>query len=251
MRLRSILSVPSVLAVALSACIADLPAATQCPPAVKHTASDCTQKIGQGASAGCAIDLDTVQCLAGTRTSCVCGANECPLDRGACYPQPECPGFVTDKVGAGVSCLRLPSEAISGNTDSCACGCAACASVCDGADPVIAARLASGTNPPSLRVDNLNTLLPSSGRIGLYLRVRGVAGQAPGAAIIPAGSAQPFGSPITLASATDFTEVLVYDANQSPRWTRAEDRPTSLALFPQTGPTIFEVDCIIPFIVNQ
>jgi hypothetical protein len=251
-RVRSILIPSLVAALALSACLADLPAATQCPPVAKHVASDCKPALLQGGAApGCAIDPTTVSCLTGSRASCECGANECPTDRGACFPAGDCPRFVTDSVRGSVTCLHLAPEAIVGGTSSCTCGCAACASTCDGMGPVIATHLASTNPAPALRVDNLNLLLPASGKIGLYLRVRGfVTGDSPGVAIFPSAPGAPaFSKGIAPTSESQFTDVLAYDPATSLSWTTAEDRPTQLALFTQQGASILEVDCIVPFVV--
>jgi hypothetical protein len=257
-----LIAVPCVLgaAVALLApgCIADLPAATQCPPAAKHAQGNCD--LSQNMDAPPCISPNVSSCLTGPRPSCECHSSECPDDPAACYPPGDCPPEVVRSVGAGrkITCIRVAEVDLKSMLaplgNDCVCGCSACASVCDGVGPVIAFVSPQANppmpGPPALFVDNLAAYVPSSGQIGLYVRARGMPGSLALGVALPDGGG--LGTPINGGSG-DFSDTVLWDAQKSPTWTNSAGAPNSIAVvvneLPMPTFAVLEIDCIVPFVV--
>ena len=236
------------------ACISDLPAPITCPPKEQRAATDCSA-IGVASFVGCPdqppFAQPYAQCLTGPRQSCACTGNECPADRSACYPASDCPAAVVAIAGKEARCIRLAPEDLALGGPNCVCGCASCASVCDGVGPVIVARVPQNAGEQAvgvLLVQTLSHYLPDQGRLGVYIRARGITSQA-----VEVGGgkiAMPFARPLQMASANagTFGEQVLFEKGW-PDWTTRAEAPTTLAIVTQPGPTLTEIDCVIPFFV--
>lgn len=203
------------------------------------------------------------RCLAGPRPSCACADDECPTSASDCYPEGDCPREVIEAAGADAHCIRVaPEEFGLGQSDAqqCMCGCARCASVCDGQGPVIGVLSDSAPMYAYPAID-LSRRLPGAGKVGLYVRARGVSNVG---LVLATGD---YDKPETLMSRTvyfmttpldDFTEQVFYGAdfigNKEPyAWIDDAGKPTTLLLVNTTPSgqgtalTFYELDCIIPF----
>lgn len=261
----------ALIALESAACLDDLPSPSVCPTPSVHEAGDCTP-IFNLTEPNCISDLanavDRVECLAGPRASCACGADECPATGSACYPEGDCPPEVIEAAGPDARCIRFAPEdfgfGIVPDATQCMCGCARCASVCDGQGPVIGV-LADQNPTYAAPAMNLGRHLPDEGRLGLYVRARGVSN-------LPIGvySGDYVNDPEHLESRSvylmttaldDFTEQVFFGpdfiGNKVPyAWSDATGKPTTLVLFnqqPEPGQdpilTFYELDCIVPFVV--
>jgi len=248
------------LPTALPGCLEDLPGPTECPPPAQFAGTDCLPAL-QNPPTGC-FDVEQMACLAGPRSSCTCIADECPAQDDACYPDGDCPQAVSD-LDESVECHRLEPERLGGGLPSetiCLCGCAGCAAVCDGKGPVMGV-VTDEEHIPALIVD-LTGMMPDSGRLGVYLRVRGLASFVMITAIGDASDLNtlqlvpPVYSVVTPLG-LDFTEGVLFDDEflgvDAYRWDRPEDKPSLIALAPRevsgTVVALAEFDCIVPFVV--
>jgi hypothetical protein len=155
-----------------------------------------------------------------------------------------------------VICLRLTATDIQTTLpfgSDCLCGCAACASVCDGIGPVLAYAQFAGTPPPLLLVSDLRSYLPDSGQLGIYLRVRGISALVAG---VPTPDGGAYAKQINPAMESgDFVDTVVFDSN-APTWSIPTDAPGFLVITSSSesngAPAISlaEVDCIVPFVVG-
>lgn len=254
-------------AVSAPACLDDLPPARVCPPPPVHEAGDLTP-VFQVTAMDCmndhpeTIPLEAI--LAGPRESCACAESECPTAGADCYPDGDCPPEVIAAAGEGARCIRLAPEDFGfGNSEAsqCMCGCARCASVCDGQGPVIGA-LSSASSMYAQPAISLAGHVPSSGKIGVYVRARGISNTA---IAFVSGDYADQASLVTRSvffmttPLDEFSEQVFYGAdflgNTSPyAWTDEAGRPDVLLLLnsvPQSGSqlTFYELDCVIPFVV--
>lgn len=256
-------------AVLLGGCLDELPEPAECPPPAQLAEGDCSAI--DPPLTGCLPPAEHA-CLAGPRSSCACGPDECPDDARGCFPNGDCPPEVVAVAGEGVRCLRL-DDAHVGDLGLlppghlCTCGCTRCLSVCDGKGPTVGATIvgdgvvdAEDVVFPLMRVDDL---LPAAGRLGLYLRTRGTAAtilyayrgdpganleglEQLGAGLLSAGAGAGFAGHV-------LWEELVDDlgAPVPLTWSRAEDKPSLMVILPNvtvSGPLLVELDCVIPFV---
>jgi hypothetical protein len=247
MRSRSLLSA-GLFAVGVDACLPDLPPAAQCPPDAKQASNACAPQIQSSTLAGGCVATDDPN----ARACCGCNANACPTSAAACYPDGDCPRAVNDQTHLPTTCRRLVPEAFQG----CVCGCAACLSVCDGVGPVIAMHV---PDSPSAAAAALAVQLPqpiaSSGRLGVYVRLRGEGGlvlDVGGGAFGQLFSRADLLRPVPSSSGTEFKDVIVWepraDGGGWPAWHTANDAPTSMVFAVPAGRTNLEIDCIVPFV---
>lgn len=248
------------------ACLDDLPEAKVCPPKVVNEAGDYAP-IFQVTAPGClndrpeALSLESI--LAGPRESCACAEDECPSNASACYPEGDCPPEVIAAAGERAKCIRLDPEDFGiGQPDAsqCVCGCARCASVCDGQGPVVG-MIATDTTPltqwPAI---SLARHLPPSGKIGVYVRARGISNTVVG--LFSGEYTQGLVQRSLFVMTTpldDFSEQVFYGAdfvgNKEPyAWTDEVGRPDVLLFVNSVGPgqaqlAYYEIDCVIPFVV--
>jgi hypothetical protein len=107
------------------------------------------------------------------------------------------------------------------------------------------------TGPAALFVDNVASYLPPSGQLGMYVRARGVPGTTFAAASAPEGRAYGIGIG---GGSTDFSETVLWDEQQSPRWANDAGAPNFVAVVleeaQQPVPSVLEIDCIVPFVVS-
>ncbi len=249
-------------AFASSACLADLPSGLTCPPEPVVPGDNCVPAL-EGAAVGC-LTAPQVACLAGTRTSCTCIADECPLPADVCYPEGDCPQEVRDKVQGEPQCIKLEPKDIGAGLPSesqCLCGCAGCLAVCDGKGPVLAVKHDGQVEPNPLLI-NLAGRMPDSGKIGIFIRERGLSGAVLG---VIKGEDPNFElvtyyyviSPI----GTEPTSQIYYDdpflGTTEYSWKEAKDKPTALVIAAGEGTTVnpqltlMEIDCVIPFVVAE
>jgi hypothetical protein len=250
-------------------CLDDLPPPTVCPPEAAHEAKDCLTPLEPVYAVppqpfGC-LTQDQQQCLTGRRSSCTCQLDDCPSgEEAACYPEGNCPPAVIDEAGADAECIRLdprdlgvglPSEA------QCLCGCFGCAAVCDGVGPVFGI-WTDGTLEYGFPQIDIGPHMPSSGRLGVYVRLRGLANAALAVftddGVAPAPDLATYYyvlSPID----TEFRELIFYDQTffevPAYEWETEAMKPTLLALIPggttdAPGLTLVEIDCVVPFVVR-
>lgn len=204
-------------------------------------------------------------CLSGPR-DCTCTAGECPEPREACFPPGDCPAEVRQHA-ADASCLRLEPVDFGGGLPSeflCLCGCPGCAAVCDGKGPVMGVAADGSTYASPAFLVDLSHVMPAQGRLGIYLRVRGLsnagvvlARQAPDGS----GDLEVLEAPIYYVLTpldSQFAELVLYDdlLNDAYQWGRHEDRPVVIAIVPQSNaeqpiPALFEIDCLVPFVVDD
>ncbi len=251
----------------LPSCHEDLPAPLPCPPPPQHAGSDCTPALTAIDEPGC-FGLDRMGCLAGPRASCTCVSDECPTAGPSCFPDGDCPTAVAAAV-AGAECRRLEPSAFGLGIPGlflCLCGCPGCAAVCDGAGPVMGYYAQPQSSPPDPQdfsppwfVIDIEEQMPDQGRLGIYLRVRGLVSFA--VVVLAEGPSGPevLSEPIYYVVqqlGTEFVDRVLFDDlfNQPYRWTQAEDRPQYVAIVPQLEGShevlgLFEVDCLMPFVL--
>jgi hypothetical protein len=150
----------------------------------------------------------------------------------------------------------ITAGAVGANMNGCACGCMGCVSVCDGKGPVFAldAPPVPSVVPPLLVIQGLNTsLLPPSGRLGVYIRARGTQ-TLELAVIVPDGG--PFSTTIltTPDDPTAFAPT-VFSGDAVPGWSNGAGEPMAIGIGSgqmMAGVTrsVVEVDCIVPFVVS-
>ncbi len=252
-----------VLSGALSGagCLEDLPEPLTCPPKEVVPTGDCLDAL-RTHTPGCMPAEDLV-CLTGERSSCDCGAGECPAVENVCYPEGDCPPLVT-ATQAGATCAPIPASDFYDGlspTPRCLCGCAACASVCDGKGPVVGVFQDPSLEIFAAPVADVSASAPDQGAIGLYVRWRGV----PNAWVVVASAgdkqnelvAEQFyllGEELGMG----FQEQVLFDqpllGELAYRWDKPEDKPVAVLFLPlgqtdRPAPSLFEVDCVVPFYV--
>jgi len=248
-----------------TSCLDDLPEATSCPPKADRKATDCITGLDI-MGPGC-FDHTQVQCLAGKRSSCACQSDECPDDADACYPTGDCPPNVAERVGEDAECFRLSGSDIQGGVltpAQCVCGCTSCAAACDGKGMVLGMFLSP--KPPGEEqevgfpvVVDIRDMMPKSGRIGVYVRARGVSQMGLFVANADLGEADAIRASYQLESSIntgEFSEQILFDIPIAElpayEWKARADAPTHLWLFHEpsdTEVTLMEIDCIVPFVV--
>jgi hypothetical protein len=264
--LRRVLIAAAWLAACLGGCVEELPEPAECPAPAQVPEGDCSTI--EPPLTGC-LPPEEHACLAGPRSSCACGADECPSTPDACYPPGDCPPEVT-AAAPGARCLTIDEEHVGDfgvlpPGDRCTCGCTRCMSVCDGKGPTFGATIVGDGSldredviMPLVRLDDL---LPASGRLGFYVRLRGTAGT-----ILYVYRGDPFdpGEIVELGTGVlsavpgrGFTSQVVYQelvgAGGVPApltWDTPEEKPSLMILLPNvntSGPLLVEIDCIVPF----
>ncbi len=246
-----------------SACLSDLQEPTQCPPEPQVAAGDCMDAISNP-PVGC-FSPERMGCLTGGRSDCKCISDECPEPEHACFPPGDCPPEVSDKVSSKAACKRLEPADIGlpwvGSMNQCLCGCLGCAAVCDGRGPVMGVRTGGKFFAPAIVIDVADRM-PSSGRLGIYLRVRGFSffTLAIGLSDFDQGSDIEWSETVYLVMtplSSTYVDHLIYAdpvTKQPYVWDRYEDRPRLIALIPEADSTkdvleLFELDCVVPFVV--
>ena len=242
------------------ACLEDLPSPLTCPPAAVNEAQDCAPAVM--APSGNCYGATEVACLRGGEVvpTCDCQSGECPAEEAACFPAGSCPQAVLDRAGEDTACVRLSGDDIGSGLENdfqCLCGCTSCASVCDGYGTIYAT-VGSSTTARGFLV-NLGASIPDRGRLGVYMRVRGLPNFA---ANVLMGNPLDFNATgnvyVTSENTGDFVDVVYFDVptvgTPPHEWTTSEAKPTAILFTPlPLGPeqpsfTMAEIDCIIPFV---
>ncbi len=245
-----------------------------CPPAALVPYSQCLPsafvKGGHVPANGClAADgqYDRFSCLTGDRAcSCDAGGEEEPGP--ACFAQAgDCPEAVR-RVSPNAVCYPVaPTDVeptdLGGVREGCACGCYEAIARCDGVGMAFG-MFSDGTNPGPIAFEGarlrLGDRLPSSGTFGVYVRARGFASPV---VVTPHPSA-PVRSWMFFVT-SDFVEQVAYGPDQDgvdpdfgpnePYHYDGLGRPTEVRIATQTAKAesdllaIYEVDCVIPFVV--
>jgi hypothetical protein len=240
-------------------CLDDLPAPLSCPPDAGYKGSNCVPALIDVVP-GC-LTLEQMACLSGPRTTCTCIADECPVPEETCYPEGDCPAEVTTSVSGSPSCLRLAPRDIGAGLPSesqCLCGCGGCMAVCDGKGPVLGVT-SDGNVPFAPLAIDVSSYMPDSGRLGVFVRERGLAG-----ALLAVMKGEPpnyeIGTYYYIESpiGTAFTSQVFYDdpflGTSDYRWEKAADKPQLLVIFVQGTAdlpvtNLMEIDCVIPFLL--
>jgi hypothetical protein len=254
----------------LGGCLDELPPPLECPGEAHVAADSCTEI--EPPLLGC-LPPKQHACYAGPRTSCACQEGECGTGP-ACFPQGNCPPDVGSAAGDAARCLSL-GEADAGGFGLvnegyfCTCGCIDCIRACDGKGPTFgAARGDDGVLTgddiifPFLRVD---TRVPERGQLGVYLRIRSsdtlvlwvFGGDPDGAtteltilrtALVPESSDGAFSTIVA------YEELLDIEGRAAPlTWESETGRPSLITIIPPSagGAILFEVDCVVPFVVDR
>ncbi len=242
--------------IAGTACLGSLPGAVPCPPAPvyracalplapplpnKPTADDASFPVGPpgppvpGPPVG-ACDLDRLPCVQEQGRTCTCSdAVACKRSDTTCSPAPDCPRSIRD-VESRAICVETSASFGGLGGPQCACGCASCAAYCDGQGPILGPK-------QTIRFD-LPGNLPSSGRLGVMVRMRGS-----GRVVLTVRGFDTPGEPLGEAQAdTDFSETIVRSAKGTEyAWSGERLRPSFIELI-GTSDGILEVDCVVPFL---
>ena len=195
-----------------------------CPPAGSSVNVGALSAIAS-ANAGC-LTNEAAAFVMESACSCASPAAACP-PIGCPSPEDQCPGAVP----AAASCLRLSGA----TSENCVCRCADCLRTCDGTGPVFAHK---GAGSHIFYSANINPQdLPSSGRMGVYIRARGrfsgliVSGQPP--------ITQP---PVSEAV---FGDVVV---NNVAMWGNPQEKPSTIAIGKSGSDILAQIDCVAPFV---
>ena len=246
---RRVLSVTAVAAL-LVACFGDLPAPTKCPADPQRAVGDCLPVLASSKPmAGC-IPQAAHECILGPRTDCSCGASECPPSASECSPPPDCPSTVHAMVPSA-SCPAI-GDAQGG---PCTCGCAKCVSACDGYGPSVGALLPSNAPAVPLLEVPLGSGLPSSGKLGFYVRLRGASRMLISVLHGNQALAETTSFVPEFPADAQFREVIV-TPDMGAAWSTADQAPTAIALVAAPGPgmdaalTYVQIDCVVPILVH-
>lgn len=255
-RALAIVGAVAVLSVG-TGCLDDLPEPLACPPEPVYPGDNCVPALN-GAAPGCFTPAQ-MACLSGPRESCTCIADECPAPEETCYPDGDCPAPVAGAADGPATCLRLEPKDFGGGLPSevqCLCGCAGCMAVCDGKGPVLGAFNDGSGSVVPIGIE-IGAHMPNSGKLGVFMRERGLSasllvvmkGQEPDYEVV---TYYYISSPI----GTDYTSQVFYDdpflGTSKYTWSKEEDRPTLLAIFPsEDAGNLMEVDCVVPFVVGE
>jgi hypothetical protein len=133
--------------------------------------------------------------------------------------------------------MEATGRFITAPTGECSCGCSSCATTCDGQGPVLGAGQVLELTLPAL---------PSSGRLGVMVRSRGVG---PATMILEVGDEErPFG---LLEGGSELSEVLPNGSGDDAlfSWTATAKKPAAVRIV--AGPQSWvEVDCVVPFLAH-
>jgi hypothetical protein len=242
-------------------CIDDLPPPAACPPAARQAVGDCLTPLEDIEELGCLTPAQT-ECFTGPRPSCTCVSGECPTAPDACFPDGDCPTKIGETVGPGAACSRLASADFGKGLPSeyqCLCGCGGCAAVCDGAGPVFGITT-DGNLGYGIPTVDIAGRMPSSGRLGIYLRVRGLSQTV--LLMFKGADGEEVQLDtyyyVTIQVSTEFTELVFFDQDflnlSAYAWQSEEEKPTLLAFFSDGQPeapsvTLMEIDCVVPFVL--
>ncbi len=274
MRLRHILagsllatSALLLAAASLWSCLEDLPEPTPpintatllCPPEAQREAGSC---MSAGLiDAGC-LPASDLECLTGPRSTLECqGTSECPVPAEACYVGNQCPKAVTAAYGDSARCFHLPTNNFGGGEKSsymCLAGCAGCAAVCDGTGPVLGGSFLetdAGGNFTLFGIE-FNSRLPDTGKVGVYLRLRGEAALGVfffhGELHQPPTHIQLWWDVLFNHPGSDFEQRLFpdpyTDAGRQPyEWSKEADKPEFMVLAAVSA--LIQIDCVVPFVI--
>lgn len=241
-------------------CLEDLPEAIECPPKPIYPGENCLAAL-DGVAPGCFAPGLTA-CLAGPRESCTCIVDECPAAESACYPVGDCPAEVVERSGGDSSCVHLAPGDIGAGLPSefqCLCGCGGCMAACDGKGPVLGISNDGNVGFAPITID-LAGHMPASGRIGVFVRERGLA-----ASLLVVMKGTPDAYEIltyyymTSPIGTEYTSQVFYDdpflGMKEYSWSKEADKPTVLLIVADEGTSempdlnLMEIDCVVPFVV--
>jgi hypothetical protein len=245
----------AVVCASIAACLSDLPAPTKCPAdAQQPLDKDGPGKLAAAKpNAGCAPKDVQQACFSGSGAGCTCTTSECPDTTSSCYPARECPEVVRI-AQPGASCPKLTTADVS----ECACGCARCLAACDGYGPSFGVIVAPGMQGQIIVNVPLAGLLPATGKLGFYVRLRGAPTIAAGFAF--AGAPPRFQDGILFndfqQSSSAYRDALVGIAGPvRASWSNPADAPTAIVLaaappsMPTPALTYAQIDCVIPVLL--
>ena len=263
----------AALALALAAlpvpgCLDDLPPTATCPGEAQRALGDCTPAIQTVLAENMTrcFRVDEMECITGPRTKCSCVSDECPAPEPECWPGRDCPTVVFDKTGPEARCYHFDPGDIGASLveeSQCLCGCAGCAAVCDGTGPGLGALTVEGQEQQFAPVVfDLGTRLPRQGKLGIYGRVRGLANfvivAIRGDINVPDELEYLHSYAFLTPLQNEFSEQAVVDQlliGPAYEWDGYDGRPNLLVLFPQLsdkgGLSLFELDCLVPFVMPR
>lgn len=235
----------------VGACFPDLPspiepseASTDAPSAVD---ASCPAVVEEN----CTTAINTLECipqpipacLRGASATCTCDASaECPvLPSNGCYSRgSSCPDAIVAE-SSDATCVSLAAQLVPAGT--CRCGCPECISVCDGKGTLVYAR--QGDAGPAVISFVLSQLLPASGALGIYMRVRGYS-TLTNIAIVRDGQPS-YALPVVVADEKGYTSVFLRPRNET-RWGGGTPAPTEVVIA-TSDTVIWNIDCVVPFYV--
>jgi hypothetical protein len=274
------------------ACLSDLPDPTSptseggidtggagdagvCPPTAQEPANDCAGALAQDRGFICPGDASVsavMGCFAGNR-SCTCVNGECALDASSCFAS-SCPPAVSSAFDASVTCLPLISEQdvlyetlYDPAYAPCYCTCGRCSMRCDGVGSILASGSTFPDSGPYVPISFVITdLVPSSGSLGFYARVRAYSAGSGG--LISATFGKTINTPPRYTYVTvlgqdlrvdgNFHDLVFYVGDPSDggvagpdSWSTPETAPQTILLTTASADTIVEVDCVIPFFLPE
>jgi hypothetical protein len=207
-------------------------------------------------------------CLVGeanaTVESCTCASGQTPA-APSCYKK-SCPSIVVESVGESAQWVRSGLSVEQFSAPGATCGCADALLECDGRG-IAFGGVTNMEDTLTLGILELYldpVQLPSSGRMGVYIRMRGFA--APVFTVIQRSSGGVVESVEGFAFYTlgEFEESVgfepkddglpVAEESRPFQWSTPQEKPTSILIYPSdlVGGEAFhisEIDCVIPFVV--
>jgi len=248
-------------------CLDDLPPTATCPGEAERSLGDCTPAIQTVLAENMTrcFRVEEMECITGPRTKCSCVSDECPAPEPECWPGRDCPALVFEKGGPEARCYHLDPGDIGASFDEqqqCLCGCAGCAAVCDGKGPALGALTLDDNQQFFPVVFDLGTRLPRQGKLGIYGRMRGLANFV---IVAMRGDINVWEELVPLhyyafltPLQNDFDEQAIVDqpfVAPAYEWGGYDGRPNLLVLFPQLsdegGLSLFELDCLVPFVMPR
>jgi hypothetical protein len=145
----------------------------------------------------------------------------------------------------GARCPKISTTDVNTGGSPCNCGCVACLATCDGYGPVVGVVIPGDGGPVGAVVVSV-TGLPSTGRLGMYARARGlgtVGFNIVGTSVSTVEQLNQLGSP---SADPTFTELRI--APQVDLAGRDGKAQIAVAVF-TNQPEVVEIDCIVPVVV--
>ncbi|NUO54292.1 MAG: hypothetical protein HOV80_36065 [Polyangiaceae bacterium] len=260
----------------------------ECPPAAQVPNKSCLETLNAlpVMGDGCIGETENgFSCLAGDPPDCACDPEDCSEEL-TCYGDSSCPPEVLE-AEPNARCLSLgedqwswfayPNPAADHDSTDCVCGCMRCATQCDGKGTIFgvydddAAPYTRTLQGPAI---DLRGMLPSSGKLGFYVRGRGWASIA--ALVTKDLTLSTIDTAYFLPLLNDFSQPIAYSPDDEgarvecpqcpggeyPRpyaWSSEAEAPTHMLFimttasdtggFPSSG--IVEIDCVIPFVTDE